>query len=483
MDQRVSKTAFDASPEQALRAIATHRGAVLVDLDETLYLRNSTQDFIGSAWPGPLAFLLVKVLDVLAPWRFTGGASTRDVWRVMFVIVFMPWSLWAWRRKARGLGREAGNEPLIGRIVATDQPTAIVTLGFRPIVEPLVEAMGLRHVRTVAMSPWRFRDRRDGKRAMVCAAIGEAGVRNALLVTDSVDDLDLLQTCARPLRVVWPGARYRDAFSDTYVPGLYITRVKRPGMKYIYRGIVSDEFVLWVLASIALATTPVAHVLGLALLALSFWAIYECGYVDNDRIGAQHEKDPTLTKQFFESPVCTSPIQPWVWAACSGAAALFVLRWPGMPVPQDFVAWTALLLVTFLWFRLYNRCDKRTRIWLFCGLQLLRTAALVVVVPVTLVGMIALCAHVLARWVPYYTFRLAGTEWRNGQMATSRLLFFALLSVMIAVVVGWTPVWSLTGLALLLWFVFKARFELIDSVRNAHRITRQRGASGRDQHT
>ena len=35
--------------------IAAHRGPVIVDFDETLYLRNSTEDFLDSARPGWLA--------------------------------------------------------------------------------------------------------------------------------------------------------------------------------------------------------------------------------------------------------------------------------------------------------------------------------------------------------------------------------------------------------------------------------------------
>jgi hypothetical protein len=45
-------------------AIRAHERPVLVDLDETLYLRNSTEDFIDCAWPGPLALLLLWVLEV-----------------------------------------------------------------------------------------------------------------------------------------------------------------------------------------------------------------------------------------------------------------------------------------------------------------------------------------------------------------------------------------------------------------------------------
>ena len=467
----MSLSAFDSTPEDALQAIKTHRGAVLVDLDETLYLRNSTQDFIGSAWPRPLAFMLIKLLDLLKPWRLTGGEPTRDVWRVAAIMILMPWSLWAWSNRARKLGREFSNAPLVAALDTCAQPKFIVTLGFRPIVEPLVAAMGLRGTRLVAMSPWGFRDRRQGKRALVVKALGEGWVCNALLVTDSLDDHDLLESCRRPLRVIWPEARYRDAFDDMYMPGLYISRVKRPGVRYIYRSIISDEFSIWVLASITLVAQPVLHIVGLALLSMSFWAIYETGYVDNDQVGALHENDPVLTPEFFESRVRTSSVLPWAWAAGCGVAGLVLLRWPFAPVMQDLLSWTAVLLVTFFWFRLYNRLDKRTRIWFFAGLQMLRSISFVAVVSVTLVGAIALISHVLARWVPYYSYRLSGGKWKDGEVGSSRLLFFVILSGGLATAVGWAPFQSPLALILLVWLTFKARHELVLSIRKVHLIT------------
>ena len=466
-----SETPFDASPEQALFAMATHEGPVLVDLDETLYLRNSTEDFVGSAWPAPLAYLLMKILDKLRPWRMTGGGATRDVWRVAVISTLLPWSLLIWRLVARRLAREASNVVLIDRLKATRQPKAIVTLGFLPIVSPLVAAMGLHDTRLVAMRPWRFRGRREGKLALVINSIGEAELRSALLVTDSTEDLDLLEICSRPLRVLWPEARYHDAFTDSYIPGQYLSRVKRPGTQYIYHNIIKRDLALWILASVALASNPIAHVAGLAFLLFSFWTIYESGYVDNDRIGEKYEKDPVLSKAFFESPVRTSEVQPWLWAAASATVALFLLRWPDAPAALDFLAWTGVLLVTFFGFRLYNRIDKRTRIWLYPGLQALRTSALVALVPVTLVGMLAMAAHVIASWLPYYSYRRAGGSWQDGDYLV-RLLSFVLLSFMVAGAVGWSAFWSFTALALLLWNVYEVRFELKELFQSAHRIDR-----------
>ena len=462
---------IDAS--QVSSALREHDGPVLVDLDETLYLHNSSEDFIDSAWPAPLVFLLIRMAELLRPWRFTGGDKTRDVWRVGLVLVLMPWSLWRWRRMAARLGREGANRPLITALGQTDAPKTVVTLGFAPIVRPLVDAMGLAGTRVLAMSPWNFGQRRAGKLAMVEAALGRDAVRRSLVITDSLDDQDLLEAAGRPMRVIWPQARFRPAFQNVYIPGLYITRIKRPGVRFIYRSIISDEFSVWILASFMLAMHPLLHIVGLAFLSLSFWAIYESGYVDNDLVGARFEKDPQLTDAFHEKPVEFPTFLPWVWASLSGVAALYLLRWPAAPVPADFVIWGFMLLLTWGWFKLYNRLDKQTRVWFFAGLQMLRSMALVAVVSVTLVGATALLSHALARWVPYYTYRATKSKYNDDQVNSTRLLFFILMSIGIGAAVGWHAIWTPVEVMILLWFSFKARRELIRNFRGMHLITRK----------
>src|SRR5689334_17933938 len=89
---------FDTAPAAALACMATHKGPVLVDLDETLYLRNSTEDYLDSVRPRVLAALLLRLLDILQPWRWSGGEVTRDVWRVRLIRFLFPWVHVQWRR-------------------------------------------------------------------------------------------------------------------------------------------------------------------------------------------------------------------------------------------------------------------------------------------------------------------------------------------------------------------------------------------------
>ena len=102
-------TPHDVSPEAAISAILSHGGPVLLDLDETLYLRNSTEDFIDSARPRLPALLLMRMLDAVKPWRWTGGETTRDVWRVRLIATCFPWTVKRWKNQVTGLAKNFTN--------------------------------------------------------------------------------------------------------------------------------------------------------------------------------------------------------------------------------------------------------------------------------------------------------------------------------------------------------------------------------------
>lgn len=463
-------TPHDATPEAALAAIRAFDGPLLLDLDQTLYLGNSTEDFIDSARPGVVAVVLLKLLDWIGPWRWTGGEPTRDAWRVRVVTALLPWTAAVWRRRVPQRVEQLGNGPLVAALRERATRPIILTRGFHPIVGPLIAAFNLGEAGIVAARPERFDDRLHGRLRLAIAALGEDTVRRSLVITDSADDLPLLEACARPLRTVWPQARFRRALASVYLPGRYLTHVKGLGEHPVVRGILLEDFAFWLLASIALATQPVAHVAGLLFLLLSFWTIHECGYVDNDRIAARHETDPQRNAAFRDAPVPTPRGEPWAWALVSGAIAILLLRGPGAAV-TDFAIWAGVLLVTHGWFLMYNRLDKLTRVWLYPGLQLASTAALVALVPVAPVGAAALGAHVLARWLPHYVYRTSSGAWpRAPQVALARLLFFCVLALLLGFTAGPAAVLNLTAAALLGWNLLLARDELAAAATRARRI-------------
>ena len=467
---------FDTAPAAALACIAAHEGPVLVDLDETLYLRNSTEDFLDLARPRVLAALVLRFLDVLEPWRWSGGEATRDLWRVRVVRLLFPWVRLRWARNVSELARAFGNVELLKLFERHRVVPFILTSGFHPIVVPLVAALGLPEAPVLAARLDRYADRRRGKLACAIDALGAEMLRRSLLITDSLQDIAVLRVCKRPVRTIWPGACYRRAFTDVYLPGEYLTRVKRPGAHYIRRGILQEDFVFWVLSSIVLAAQPWMHILGLLLLLLSFWAIYEQGYVDNDVAAVRYEEDGKVDAAFWQGPVAVPPMAPWIWSLAFGALGVIAVGAPEIPSVWDFAKWGAILIGTSLWFRTYNRVDKGTRIWLYIGLQLARAAAFAVLVAIVPIGAVALGANALARWVPYYLYRCTGNRWPHADaVPLIRLMFFLVLGALLALATGFAMVLNATALMLLAWNVYRARHALRAVFAQAKRLDRSGG--------
>ncbi len=464
---------FDTTPTDACNIIASFGGGVLVDLDETLYLRNSTEDFLSCARPGLLALIALRVLDAFRPWRFFGGEATRDIWRLRTIILLFPWTMRVWRKQALRLGVRHRNNVLAAVLMNRPDPPTILTVGFMPIVQPLLAAMGFASFPLIAARLSTFADRQAGKLAMAINTLGEGRVRSSLVLTDSRDDLPILELCTRPLRVEWPGARYLRALSSVYLPGQYITHVKRPGERYIVRGILQEDFSFWVLSSVALAANPFAHVAGLIFLLISFWTVYELGYVDNDRVAHKFEMSPKLSEQFWSSPVATPTWQPWGWSLLSAVCAIGLINQPASYNPIQLIQWLVLLLGTYGWFWLYNRYDKATRIWMFTGLQFARSAAFLAVVPCMEIGVAAVGAHILARWVPYFFYRSGAKNWPGGPSQLIRLLFFLVLALLLAVVVDLSIIANWTTAAILGWCMYRARHELRDVIQKAGRIDQE----------
>ena len=214
------------------------------------------------------------------------------------------------------------NQELKAALKARAHQPIILTTGFKSTVKPLLDAMGFANAPLIAARMYSFADRRNGKLQMATRELGAETVGCSLVLTNSANDSEILQSCARPLRTFWPKARYRPALGGVYLPGEYISHIKHPGERYIFRGILQEDFAFWLLSSIGLAIHPAAHVVGLLLLLLSFWAIYERGYVDNDLVGSRYEPDPKLSATFGSARVATPALQPWIWGLLAGAAAV-----------------------------------------------------------------------------------------------------------------------------------------------------------------
>lgn len=464
-------TPFEATPDEALAALGDHDGPVVVDLDETLLLANSTMLFLATVRPAQLVYWLTKVIDLVRPWRRSAGRGDRDSWHIRMVLSLLPWSRRAWNRAVATTVDQYLNQRLISALRKVDAPIVVSTKGFTPIVEPIVERAGLSNARLVSIDPLSGEDRDDAKLRMTKEVLSQDGLAQSLVVTDDgLADHRLLEQCRRPLRVIWPMAPFPRPFSTTYVPGRYLS-VKRPNAHY-GREILKEDLAFWVLASIFLAENALAHGLGLVVLAVSFWAVYEFGYMDNDRSAERFEQNPMLSDAYHERRMEIAPWKPLSFAALSGVAGLWVFRFSDAPLASDYLRWAGLLVATALTFCLYNRVDKQTRILIYPLLQILRFGAFLVVAQTTPVAELALAVIVLIRWAFYFVYRTREGGWPNEDLSVVRLVVFGALALLLAVQHDWSDLVAPTTIALALWMVVRARNELPAAIRAAYRIDR-----------
>jgi hypothetical protein len=459
---------------------------LVVDFDETLFLRNSTEMFLDAARPAVLAATIGRLVEFLKPWRLSAryrdGFAMADWLRVLCVVCLMPWILWRWRQLAPALAKAHLN-PELATLLATGRFRRIVVAshGFAFIIMPLLSAMPIR-AELVASPLWfGFLARAKGKRALLEARYGAAAVAAATVVTDHArHDADILEAVAHPLVVAWPEARYERAFARTYVPLVYTERAKHPTHLHLLGVFFGKDWMVLVLASALLAPNPLLAALGLAFLIVSYAIVYEVGYHENDHLGSRRERKPILTAERLALAGTVDERQAWLFGTLVGLPGAAVLAWSGASVWHQggdllegtallLGLWLALLVVIRATFWLFNRIDERSRLFLHLPLQLMKGLWLVWVLglPLSAAGAALLLANSMCAWIPYAIYRMGGARWQTPDNVIRLLICLVLLSATMAVgdaaaLLEWQV------LAVLGWAVYKARKELVKLSREVH---------------
>lgn len=442
-------TIATSKPADLYRALAHHppEDLLIVDFDETLWLRNSTEEFLNSVRPRFLAALVLQILGFVRPWRFVrNGQHYRDWIRVLAVQVVAPWSLWRWRRKAAELGPRYVNRPLLDAIQAQHRlGVGLVTFGFRELVEPLLTAIDpqFRLAESCSLRSGA-RMRIDGKAHALKTHIGADPLRRALVITDSIVDQDLLESSDKAFLVQWPDAYYEQAGLKPLMPFVYLQRVKRPDENHLRNAIFGHDLPVLILA-FALASTHPALASGAILLyVLGFFTAYEVGYHENDRLGLKLEINPKVSANYHTLGRYFSPPFAWSVAIVLTGVASFIayedLSW--IPVAVDlrgstafFAVWAAFvayLIVIRLLFRWQNVIEPQGRIVPMLGLQVGRVLGYAAILPTTVIGALFCVAHGVSRWIPYVVYRFGGSR-REVPNHLNCFLLLALLAGAVAI--------------------------------------------------
>ncbi|MGF1459185.1 MAG: HAD family hydrolase [Leptolyngbyaceae cyanobacterium] len=468
---------------------------VVVDFDETLFLRNSTEEYLDSLQPQLLGNLVLTVLEKLNLWKLLPpplrSHESIDWLRVVIATCLFPWTILLWKNRAQKLARDYFNQPLLNSLQQSRHARIIVaTRGFEFIVRPLLASTPLKVERLIGC---RFLhgggDRQLGKEEMLSRWLAPAEIQDSALITDSLDDASLLEIVKYPFLVRWPNAQYIRAMSGAYLPFFYIEKVKKPGTRFLINVVLKDHIIALLFACTWLSSMPVFHGLGIALLAFSWWCIYEIGYFQNDLVAEKYEKKPVLSDTYQRYKDRMDVFMPWVvslgfaipglalvalgntltWTTVfDGQAYTSALRW-GAIVPS-LSLWIASLVGTRLTFTVYNYLDESTRIWLYPLLQFAKYAGFLLIANINSVGLALLIAQVFVDWIPYMIYRCGGDRDRLKEQFF-KVFVFLLLTVSTAIVQrDGSHLLTVQFFAILLWYGGRSLSQVKEIVRNAHFI-------------
>jgi hypothetical protein len=489
------KYAVSVSELEEIITIAADNPPIIVDLDETIFLRNSTEEYLNTLQPRVLGWLLLAFLNFIKPWNFLPGKIkgevSRDWVRVVVATLIFPWTLILWQWRAKKLAKRYANHTLIQAINQNKNLRLILaTNGFDFIVNSLSKHLPIAFNDVIACRFWQgATDRQRGKESLVTASLGRAEVARAIVVTDSIHDSPLLALVGKPCLVIWPEAKYIPAMSDVYIPFLYLERAKRPNKKYFLKVILNDDFLVLILALSWISSHPVLHGMSMFFLMLSFWCIYELGYVENDIIATKFEKSPQLSETYQRYVNRINVRAAWLWAVFFAIPGLIILTLSktsfnltnfidtvrGIDVNTLLVNmawWIGFLVVVRGTFWIYNYVDKQTRTWLYFILQVFKSFGFLVVTPTNAIGVALFAAKAICAWIPYFIYRFTKTAWSEDlPIEVLRTFLFGFLTIAIAlgtqnvsIIVSWQ------ALAILLFCSYRARRQFGKIVRQVYPI-------------
>ncbi|OQB43464.1 MAG: hypothetical protein BWY09_00165 [Candidatus Hydrogenedentes bacterium ADurb.Bin179] len=414
---------------------------VILDFDHTLYLGNSTEDFLSAARPGFVAYLLVLFSDFIVAFSGRRGwcrpERWRDYMRVCAVTLLMPWTWWWWRYTARARFERKKNRSIVDPLRESGaQDVFVVSFGMGHVIRPLLKGLPFPATLVCGEMNRRLSNlRKKGKIQALLEHRKPEELKKAVFVTDSKDDAELLTYIPDAFLIQWEPYPPK-AFETVYVPMRYAVQGKYARINYFWNQIIGEDLPLLLLAY---ALTPFTAVT-LGLLFLSLYAVYELGYWENDHVAAAREEKPTLRAEavrFKDYPIHRSA---WTWAGVSGVLgvlsfALFTqppFASPVLAVVRAGILWTLILLVLYGLFKVFNSLNTYRRIYLFPFLHGIKNFAYAVLLPLSLPGALLLGAQVLSQSSIYLIHRHGGrTNQFNRQ--TYRVVYLVLFVAVAAV--------------------------------------------------
>ncbi|MCC0177976.1 hypothetical protein I4641_13410 [Waterburya agarophytonicola K14] len=178
---------------------------------------------------------------------------------------------------------------------------------------------------------------------------------------------------------------------------------------------------------------------------MSFWCIYELGYIENDVVGEKFENKAILSYNYKSYEISFGFWQPWLWSlglSFLGIVTLakdrtlesLIIDFPFdgysdnlLWISKELIYWIVFLVVLRILFYIYNHVNKQSRVWLYLLLQTFRYCGFLVVLSTNTVGLMLLASSILTRSIQYILYRYLGGKNSSWPMDFPRYFFCLLI--------------------------------------------------------
>ena len=421
---------------------------LILDFDHTLFLSNSTEEYLDSARPKILCALLLALIEGLKPWNLFPGENKRfvhrDAIRILVVSTLLPWTYFLYIFRINHLLKKYLNSELI-KIISSKKWNKIVIAsnGFNLIINPILRKININFDMVLCAKLYPAKDaiRKIGKRSFLQNKLVSNELIKATFFTDNTEDKNLIGVVGELKFYEWQQSKHFRAGQDTYIPFVYTEASNRGNKNHVVNTIILTDFLIILLAYAFITTISTQLILSLFLLVFSFWCIYETGYYENDlfelRYESRHKKINNIDKlksikKFQDYPI---EFNAWIWALLSGFLGLFFLNAYNnlYQLTVNLLIWLGWLVTVRVIFRIYNYCQLRLRMVIYPILQVSRLTGPILFLPTNFFGIFLITSQVVSRWLWYLIYRADGDP-KSVPHHFVRHLVFILLVIGLAIV-------------------------------------------------
>ena len=463
--------------EQQIQSDSQH---LILDFDHTLFLSNSTEEYLDCAYPKVLVALILAFIEGFKPWRLFPQDNARfiyrDAIRVWTITLLFPWTLLVWRWKSSKLAQRYANTEILDVAIAHDWTTKVIASnGFKFILIPLLNALNFQYDILISSQFGQLKNgvRGRGKLDILQRDYGDRlSLDKASFITDNDDDTDLLGAVRNPVQQVWDNARHFRACQNTYIPFVYTEGSDRGNKNHVINTILLTNYLILLMSYGMSSAFSIYNAIALLCLSVSFWCIYEAGYYENDFHEVNHEDTKGEGKKILKFANYPVEVGAWTWGgaiALIGIVAYFSQGDPSLAEWKTYGVglsiWAAWLLVVRLTFRIYNYSQRPVRVLLYPVLQIFRLAGPVLFLPLNVLGICLIVAQATSRWVWYLVYRTGGDRKAAPHHVVRLFIFLAFSSLFVATEQNLAPVLTLQFAIMLLWSLGRSASQLRAAIK------------------